>query len=200
MLDYTASFLPKLEPMLGIAFALNLAYIGLPRFRYREQIQNHTRDKLGPLSNATDETKSTSWYKALSRMAKMNNGEKASNKADFPSEIWAKLYAFLFENHWDRRVVVSFCMILVALLSIGVAHSTEHYGSIFGGGFLWVFSGGMFHFWFIAILLVGLWPCFLAWQGSKVVKDACNYADRQIKDMEITMQAGVGAVDTPAAE
>lgn len=185
--------------MLGIAFALNLAYIGLPRFRYREQIQNHTRDKLGQFSSGADDIKDTSWYKTLLRMAKLNNGEKITRNDPFPKETWARSYLVLFENHRDRHIVVFFCLILVALLSIGVAHSVGQYGSIFGTEFLWIFSGKAFHYWFIAILGFGLWPCFLVWKGSSVVKDACEYADRQIKDMEKTKQAGV-MVDIPKTE
>lgn len=184
--------------MIGIAFALNLAYIGLPRFRYREQIQNHTKKRLDDLPGVTAKIKTTSWYGALSRMAKMNNGESVTKKSDLPKERWAIIYLGLFESHRDRRLVVWLCLGLVILLSLGVAHSAKHYGTLPNGyNFLWIFSGGMFHIWFSVIFLVGLWPCFLVWQGSGVVKEACNYANRQIEDMEKTMQAGVEALDKP---
>ena len=191
MIDFSLSVLPHLEPFAGIAFALNLAYIGLPRFRYRARIQEHVADKLKEIDGSPHNFVDTEWYKGPQRLARMKDDASDISKTELPRESWALGYSRIFERHGDKATAVFFASVLGMLLALGSAHSAEHYGSLFGYSFMGVFSGAMFHFWFVSITIMALTPVYFVWRGNGVVHGACDYADKQFKNMKKSMQSKV---------
>ncbi len=201
MIDYSISFLPFLEPMIGLAVALNLAYIALPRFRYREQIQEHVKEKLEEVKNASEKLKNSPWYKNISRMASIKDGLSKEDKKDFPSGWWSFWYVFLFEKHVDRWVVIIFTCVLISLLALSSAHSAGFYGSILSLDTLSVFSGSNFHIWFAVVIILGITPVLAVMLGSfAVVAGACKYTSTEIQKMKYDFKDDVQNASAPEAK
>ena len=168
--------------MLGVCFALNLAYVGLERFRYREKIKSYAKKRLDDLKNHEKLSKS-SWLKTVTHLAKLPNDSKALNKTEFPRESWCKWYRCIFNPCWDfnTSIFLTFCSAI--LIAIGVSHQSGVDG-ILG----WMFAQKYYHCWWWAITLSSIVPVWFVWIGKEMVFDARHYIDQQVDNMESALQ------------
>lgn len=199
LIDFSTSVLPHLEPFAGVAFALNLAYIGLPRFRYRERIQEHVVKKLQDIDGEPHQFGDTDWYKATARLARLNvsGGSSAVENAKLPKESWGSSYTLLFERHRDKAFSIALSFLLGAILALGSAHTAGRFGSVLGFDIMPMFGDGAFNFWFWLIAFAALTPVFFVYRGNYVVRGACQYADTQINDMKKAKQAYIATLPPP---
>lgn len=172
---------------MGISFALNLAYIGLQRFRYRETIKQHATQKLEELSDIPEQTCETDWYKQILRLRALekNDGSEERNNAPekMPSEIWAHLYVALYEKHLDKKIVECVAFICASLIFLGVAHQLAHLSFS-----RFVFSEGYIVYWFWLIAVFAALPVCLVAIGRFVVNGALGFVNHNIKNLKKTFQ------------
>lgn len=197
MIDLTKSVLPHLGSFAGIAFALKLAYIGLPRFRYRERIQEYVSVKLGEIDGQPHQFLDTDWHKSLLRLAYLRDNPEEKSQSSLPQASWASGYSFWFEKHLDRRITIFWASFLGCFTALGCAHSAGFFGSFFGYDLMFLFSGPSFLVWFFLLVFASLTPVFLVARGNSVVDGAFHYSDVQIRDMKITMKAEVAQLKVP---
>lgn len=192
------SLVSKLEPVLGISFALNLAYIGLPRFRYREKIRDHVRQKMDEMQDIPEQTCATDWYKQIFRLGQLenNDGDAGENKQSvkLPSEIWSKLYGFLYERHLDRAIVFMAALSCAILLFAGVAHELSYLDFSRPA-----FTRTYIHWWFWATAFAACLPVGLVFMGGYVVNGAVTFVNNNTRNLKITFQrdAQAAVLDAP---
>ncbi len=182
-----ASLLTKLEPALGITFALNLAYIGLPRFRYREEIRTHVRTKMDEMQEIPESHCNTVWYKQIVRLGSLGHNDESESKVvenvEFPSEIWAKIYAWIYEGQRDRQSVIVAIFFSVALIFLGVAHEVN----IFSFSRKW-FSDSAMLWWLLVTTIMCVLPAAAVFFGNYVVKGAKKFVSSNTRDLKKTYQ------------
>lgn len=195
----TSVLFQSLEPILGFAFALNLAYIGLPRFRYREQIREAAQKSLKEITAPSEAIKATGWYSAVARLTLMpNNSDGVYKSAKLPEFDWANHYRWVFEKHRDRRSVIGICILIVVLNVIGTAHSINYLDAVVWGISLKApFVGWMVHVWFWVIVFAMIVPVFFVWLGRRTALKACSWAESSVRDGKKTLQAAVKEVALP---
>lgn len=203
MLIESISLLPNLEPILGITFAVNLAYIALPRFRYRERIGEFAAEKLKEISNPTEAIKKLDWYRGVARLCKMPNHSNGfdTKEVALPDENWAGTYKWLFEKHVDRYTTITIAFFAAILMVLGTAHSFGYLGNFFGYVPLAaLFSETTIHYWFWLTVVGMLIPVFAVYKGSSVVEKACFWANKTVQVGHATMQAVAQEVEAPTVE
>lgn len=185
-LTCTFSILPTLEPILGLAVAFGVGYLGLPRFRYRDEIRRHTRKEIdrfqtagGPLS----QVKENGLYRQLTQFAELpqNDDTKAEpfDKAELPNGWWSKTYSRVFESHRDIKIVIGTTVFSGFLLALSVAQQLSMVDwtiCLFGIEASWL--------WYTLTILCCLIPPALVVQGDKVVKWALDHVTRRAADIE----------------
>lgn len=133
------SLLPGLIPVETLGFSLNLMYIGLNGFRYRDEISSTAKKKLGSFGAFPENAKKTTWHKFLTRLSLLSEigsdahfGEvedakkryKIARSEEAPGEVWISIYVKLFERHFDRVVSIVCASTCYLLVILGVAHAT----------------------------------------------------------------------------
>ncbi len=183
------SLLSKLEPILGITFALNLAYIGLPRFRYRSDIRTFVKSKLDDIKDIPEQHCDTDWYKQVLRLANLNNSGESQAKGDvekMPSENWSHAYVLIYEKHRDRHLVCLFAFTCAILLFFGVAHELGFFAATMP-----TFSASYIGLWFSLCAVMAVTPVILVVAGNWVVRKAHAFAERNIRNLKKTFQQEV---------
>lgn len=114
----STSVLSELEPLFGASFAINLAYLNLNQFRYRDVIAAKAKLKL---SDAPSTVHSTQWFKEIQSLADQTDGNET--KLRLPATPWGWIYRPLFHWRFDKIFSVAFTAISAVYLYLGVAHS-----------------------------------------------------------------------------
>lgn len=118
------SLLPNLEPIFGGGLALNLAYLNLPQFRFREKISRQANDKV---SNAPEAVHQTKWFKlikSLGHQADPSTTEKVSMA--LWGKHWGAIYLLFFHKPVDRWLAGFLTVMCAFYLCMGVAHSIDY--------------------------------------------------------------------------
>jgi hypothetical protein len=118
------SVLSSLEPLFGASLAINLAYLNLNTFRYRDKMAEEARQKL---TNAPATVKDTKWYREIKSLA--DQPKAGYTKLDLPrAAVWSHLYRCFF--HWRIDNVVSIILTATSAfyLFMGVAYSVKLFG------------------------------------------------------------------------
>lgn len=187
------SVLSSLEPSLGISFALNLAYIGLPRFRYREEVRGHVSEILQSSFNGNeDQQVKLGWYQTLARLAGKEitaTGVKIG-KGVLPDGVWSKSYLF-FDKKVDRFLAISSCVASAGLIFLGVGHSIGQMVTVLGFELQSYFSFENIGCWYTLVFVMTVFPLLFVQFGSYFVACAKGYSSKQIADILATMQANV---------
>lgn len=190
------SLLPNLEPMLGFAFALNLAYIGLARFRYRSEIRNFVLTEMGDLKTAPEHITSTDWYKAVARLSSLEDFDRRwTQKSDKNAQLtglWSTIYTHWFECHQDYFMVVTGTVLTCILLAGGVAHTVGMFGYTH-----FLFSKDSIHFSFWLTVYLSCLPVVSVIAGKYTVSRAKLFASGHIKDLKKQLQAGAQTASIP---
>lgn len=189
------SALPDLEPILGCSFALNLAYIGLQRFRYRRDIRDYANTELGDLAiNPPENCIDTSLYKSVVRLSSLGNDRKIFRKSEQNADLsgfWSFIYECYFECHQDRILTIASASISAALLSLGVAHNI---------GVSWFssyFSDSNIFYWYLLVNFILILPVASVVAGWYTVSGAKSFAAKQIVDLKLVMQTKVTEARVP---
>ncbi|WP_417824394.1 hypothetical protein [Thalassospira lucentensis] len=179
------SILTKLEPVLTIAFTLNLAYLGLERFRYRKAIREYVQSKMADLQNPSDRVKSLKYYKNLARLSRLQDegGKLLSRKGSNLPGLWGAIYAWWFECHIDVLVINVLATISAALLALGVAYELNvvTVGERF-------FVQDNVSLLYIAIVVMCFVPVLSVIGGRHTVKKARRFAVSEIEEISIVLQ------------
>jgi hypothetical protein len=184
--------------MLGIGFALNVAYIGLPRFRYREKIRESAAENLALIDSPTEEIKKRDWYSGVARLNTMpDNGSGIYESASLPDANWSNCYKRWYEKHLDRKIVIWLAAANTVLLSLGSAHSFQYLTSVFGNDITWLFNGIWIHIWFWLCVISMIVPVNFVRIGNSMSEQACKWIIERIDDGKQTLQAAVSAATIP---
>lgn len=127
------SVLSSLEPIFGAALAINLAYLNLNQFRYRDHMASVAA---GKLQAAPATVHSKAWYLEIKSLANQKNDEKAKLKLPARS-LWGLIYRFLFHWQLDRMISVFMTILSAMYLYLGVAHEVGLHSSTY-----WAFTEG----------------------------------------------------------
>ena len=188
------SLLPSLEPMAGAALAFNLAYLSLPRFRYRHAIRETAGKQLSTLrpddgSDVPEHFRRSKLYREVEWLAALPDNHPASSNDDSknngqrPSGLVARFYANLFNRHQDR--FISMVMTGICLLSFffGTAHSINHltFSSPFFDG-----SGAICNLYLLLFCI--LLPMVFVVAGSQIVKWGHECAVDNVREIAKLMQ------------
>ncbi len=177
----------NLEPIAGIAFALNLAYLGLQRFRYRQAIREHVSKSMGELRDASQNTKDTRLYKAVARLSSLGETDRklfrSSDKNANLNGVWSFFYEWLFECNQDRLIAIAGGLLSVAIVILGVFHNSN--GSCFAEN---AFKFDYIVYWIWLIVFTQALPVTFVLLGNYVVHGAIKFAENHIEDLKKTMQ------------
>lgn len=149
----------KLEPLLGIGLAFNLAYLNLPIFSFLTNVSREVQVCLSGLPSATkDEIHDTPWYKDALSLSKVHNLQTLDLQEENPRWIRFKSAAnsLVFNVLFHYRVARAGCVLgtafgIVAIV-LGVAASLSDPHAIA----CWFMSLVGTPFWIAVIALV--WP------------------------------------------
>lgn len=185
-----ASLLPKLQPIMAVTFALNVAYVGLPRFRYRDTVRRNAGDALDSLNTVPDEVLSTNWYTGLHWLA----GRKKSKEPPVvtpkrPDHFWTRFYAIFYATRFDRFLACTAILVFGVLIATASAHDI--------GTFLWTAeTWGLpaVNFGWARVLLYlcvsfGTMPAIFVFFGGKYVIWAESHLHSVIEDYEKGLQS-----------
>lgn len=179
----SASLLPKLEPIIGVSFALCLAYVALPRFRYRRRIRHFVSEQMGDLINADQTIKDMDIFKSASRLGSIEESDrKIFRKSTKVGELhgpWSIVYEWLFECNQDRFFVCLFAFISALLLLLGVSHDTH--ATSFGSKY---FSLNSIGYWIAFIAFLQSFPVLCVLSGWYMTSGAQKFALKKISDIK----------------
>jgi len=176
------SLLSELEPICGIALALNLAYLNLPMFRYKEELSAYAIRRLDQLGAETEGDFEAyakhHWFWNVCILADSYRykckGRKPTDK--FKKEWWNKVYRWCFQNRADLGLTIAFTAISLLILVIGVMLKIGWIGGVCIG-----INKIMFLIFTTSILAL-LSPIVLILLGWTVKKGGKLYIDDAIKD------------------
>ncbi|MBA86311.1 MAG: hypothetical protein CML60_11740 [Rhodobacteraceae bacterium] len=175
-----------------MAFALNLAYLGLPRFRYRERISKYANEALSGLGQVNGGLCRTGWYLTLQRLALVPGDKTVLHDGKVPNELWGIAYKVIFERKFDIMFSIVACLFMGALIVLGVAHEINYLD-----GTVAYFTSELIHWWYWVHIALGLLPPIFVWMGRSVVSGGMEYIDANIDNMKKSMQADVQKAELP---
>lgn len=113
---FEAAQLGKLEPLAGLSFAVNLAYLNLRRWRYKEHVKEIAREAVDDLSSKHTNGEN---YQHLSQYnALMYLTEDDHKKEKLP--FFLKVFHKTFGVELDIILVASSCVAAFVILCLGV--------------------------------------------------------------------------------
>lgn len=125
-----ASEIAKLEPLLGIGLAFNLAYLNLPIFSFLTNVSREVQLCLAGLPSVTkDEIHDTPWYKDAQALSKVHNLQTLDLHEENPRWVRfkSKLNSLLFNALFHYRLARVGCLLGTAFglaaIVLGVAAS-----------------------------------------------------------------------------
>lgn len=172
--------LPNLEPLTAGALALNLAYLNLERFRYRDKIRSRARTELDRLNgggsdNTPRKLLENRWFQEVDRLAALPNhdptGDDDLRSASYrgngplPAGPWGRIYNGFYERHQDMYVTCILTVYSIFLLALGTAHSS----GILISTSCW-FSADLIAFTFWGLVVSILAPIAFVIVGKQIVR------------------------------
>ena len=133
------SLLPLLEPLAGSSFAINLAYLFLERFRYRQNIRSQAQSLYDVLSNTAyfDNIEHLGEVELLRELSGLRDNDNMGNdplgeaEESEPAErdisVTERIYKIIFKHHWDMKICRTLTVLSAVLLYFGVMHSVERH-------------------------------------------------------------------------
>lgn len=134
--DYSISLLGEIQSLASVGLALNLAYIGLEKFRYRSRIGKDVLGQIVELNGDCEEFKETTWYKAIERLAGLSVSDESQQSmlsksdAKMPKEVWCIVYTCVFESHIDRWIAALSCFLMFSFVFLGVSHDVSPFSGV----------------------------------------------------------------------
>jgi hypothetical protein len=189
---HAISLLPLLEPLAGVAFAINLAYLNLERFRYRRLIREQAKAQYAHLRekeyfDAISDLKEVQMLRDLSGLKDFDN--MGSDPIDPAEEVprsnrkvmWVEwIYKIVFQHHLDLKVCRVLAAVAILLVYFGVMHALGRHSYV----------APMFnapeeaHFWADVLFITLLIPLGFAALGNWMVGNLKAKAHEAFKQME----------------
>lgn len=178
--------IPLLEPMLGMALAMNLAYLNLPIFSFLSQISDAVSAKIDSLPDATKRhVEGTQWFKEAVEIAKVKNLERMEFNNSRSGRWWTPFNSItcgiLFNVLFKYRVGKAFSLILTAatclLIILGVMINTDPASP----ATLLLLSWVPYPFWvgFVAFF----WPLFAIGAGAVIRITTIRQLNYTLRDL-----------------
>lgn len=186
-----AEAVSALEPLCAIAFAINVAYLGLHRFRHLVEISADAERELQLLAGGSkafdslpESIKALEPYKILNDLRSIRvKYERSEVSAALDRGFSAWLYRTMYRRQIDRFAAGFFTFISVFVLISGVGLEV---GALPFVDF--VFRKDSIVFWFYAIVVTGALPVLFAFLGARVVEGRRNQAKHCREEIEKTIQ------------
>ncbi len=198
----------NLSPACGVVIAINLAYFGLPRFRYREQISIQASKDFEDFKVPKPDGNIENWteYKTLRALATLGDGgEKDQARIDIEKKeivwfntLWGRLYLWFFSSHVDKYSSLLFGLLagVMLIFATGLAIKWPFLDTLgdlneyitstnFYGDTLW----GLIVFAFLPIIFVLV--------GNKIVNDAKALTKEQAASLREKLGEKAGQADKP---
>lgn len=197
MVQESVSLLSILEPALGISFTLNLAYIGLPRFRYRDAIREFVRKKMEEMEDIPEQHKGTDWYRQIERLGNLSEGSDPAGKKMIllPPELWAFFYSKFYEKPFDRFLSISAAVVCAMLVFLGVALQLNILEFMAPA-----FSENQMAKWFWFTAVSALLPVIAVIFGNISMSGALDFVSRSTRNLKITFQKDVLSAEIQGLE
>lgn len=193
---------PQLSSLAETTLAINLAYLNLQRFRYREQIRQRASSELDALGSESVLPKSileSDQFKEILYLARLKNNDGLDDTknhkkifAASPSGGWAFLYRFIFANHQDLGAAIMLSIFSTLILLAGTAegiHAAPYFTKYATDG--WAL------FYFVVLSMGLLFPMIFVLSGRRVVRKGCNHAVKAGKQLAALLADMAGKVEAP---
>jgi hypothetical protein len=201
------SFLSTLDHLGETGLAINLAFLNLDRFRYRQLVRKHAQKKLTELDeerSIADGAKTTKWYCEVKYLAGLADNDPLEKHTDQdahaekqderpPDGVWSWVYRSVFEKHRDRFISFSlsaFCLLVIVLGPLQDAELITVFNCYFTDGVIWLLWGMLT----ASILL----PIGFMRLGMGVVHWATQYANTNIAELAKMKKKVVKEATAPA--
>ncbi|MER8955793.1 hypothetical protein NKJ46_34055 [Mesorhizobium sp. M0166] len=178
------SMLPQLEPVLGAALGLNLAYLNLAVFAYITRISDSVSESLAAVeASATDAVKDTIWYGQLRAIADVKTIDKnrilipETRWINTPPSVWGILFNVFFFWRLGKLLSIVLTVFVAFMLILGTAHSA---GII---GWFLCKDANSISFYFLLSVLAFVWPMLMAWAGAWVQLAARRFLRYQVTSL-----------------
>ncbi len=197
-----ASVAAELEPLAGAALAINLAYLGLTRFRYRDQIRKGAESERKIFEQADrpapENIRKMAYYKQLCELCDLSNFDiedvpNANKDARINGSVWSWLYHHIFRRHRDRYVTYLFVALSGFTLSSGVADKTGNWVLV-----QWLYHPNASFIWLYLLIIACFVPVAFVWLGRRIVHYATDHAKKCRTEIELAMQTGPANAEVPA--
>ncbi|MER9274406.1 hypothetical protein [Mesorhizobium sp. M0520] len=193
----------QLEPLAGAALAINVAYLGLVRFRYRDQIRDGARVELRIFEPsdkpAPANIKSMKMYKQLCELCALSNHDlvdvpHAIKDARINGGFWSQIYHYLYRKHNDRNITYFSSVAAGTTLIAGVARNIDTWGFMD-----YIYNPWSGPIWMYLLILFSVLPVAMVYGGRKIVFYALEHAREYREEIEKAMQTGSQLAQLPDA-
>ena len=187
--EFAVSQISGLEPLAGISLAINLAYLNLKRWRYRDEIHAIAAKALGDLnqkqSDNGEQIQGLSQLKGL----KVLSG-RAGDHSKLP--MFIRVFQLVFSNEWDIYLTAGLSAFSTLILAVGVAHQIH----------IWRFmlpysNDGWASFSFYVLLLALALPLSLVMIGRSLVSSSNEYAKTCADELASVYEHKIADVTLP---
>lgn len=165
---YEAAQLTKLEPLAGFALALNLAYLNLQRWRYKQQVKKIAQNALDELKEGGKSSLNHEYLNQFNTLKYLADHNHKWRK--LPASI--KAFDVIFGRESDIKLSVIFAVIAFFILSVGVAHQIE-----IGEAFLGIATSRNTKIAFFLLMISVILPGFFVLGGRKFVEHISGFTN-----------------------
>jgi len=195
-----AGLTSALEPICGVAIAVNVAYLGLSRFRHLKEISEEAKKELHIFNGGEtsfdalpQNIKDMKPYIVLDDLCKFDvKYDKVKIDDVLDKGVWAWVFRNIYRPQNDRRASIFFTIISSFVLLCGVAFKIEIWNF-----FEFLFNKNYIHLWFYAVLFSGIIPVVFGFFGAEVVENRRQQAKHCREQIELAIQAKGQSVKLP---
>ena len=162
----TAQF-GKLEPLAGFSLALNLAYLNLQRWRYKEQVKSIAKKALDELHESNPQGSNHTGLNQFNSLMYLTGDAHKWRKLP----VFLQVFDIIFGKETDIKLSATFTVCAFIILATGVMHQI-HIGRFLLP--LATYGGTQIGFW-ILISSLGI-PVAFVWGGRKFVERMTGFA------------------------
>lgn len=182
----------SLEPLAGAALAINLAYLGLQRFRYREKIRAAAESERKIFEHAEktapENIKAMRYYAQLRDLCSLSNHDLddipgANKDARINNGFWSAIYHHLYRKHRDRYIAYTGAGLAGVTLTTGVAVNIGTWSLA-----SYLYSETSAPLWFYVLILACAAPISMVYVGRQIVFYAAGHAKECREEIEKAMQ------------
>lgn len=179
------SVVTNLEPIAGISLALNLAYLGLQRWRYRQQVREAADKEYATFGGNPAIIEPLEQWTQLQVLA--GHSDKRNS---LPSRL--RVFEAIYGIENDVKAAFVFAVFAVFILLLGVAHNIGIWQPLTA---IATKAWTTFYFYVLAFS-IGL-PLASVMLGRRLVNTACAHAKACTKQLSAVVATHVQALEKP---